>query len=336
MPVAHAVDVVELVVDLLERDRGADRHVDRVLLADVAHVGRAGDVAVGGTDPLRLEQRGALCLERSEGAGNVVGLQLGERPVEARTTSWRMSVCSMPQAEKVPGLQGTITSPISSSSASQTACIGPAPPNATSEYSRGSIPCLTVIVRIASAIFALTIASIPSASAVVRARPAPTTEASAPLCRALVERHPAAEEVPRVEPAEEEVGVRDRRLRPAAAVAGRARIRSGALRPDAQATRLEPRERAAPRADRVDVDERHQHRQALELGLGRDGRLAVDDQAEIERRPAHVDAEQVAPSGRPGERRTADRPADRPGEQRLNRLLRALRALVMPPFDCIT
>ncbi len=75
-----------------------------------------------------------------------------------------MSVWSMPQAEKVPGLQGTITSQISSSSASQTACIGPAPPNATSEYSRGSMPCLTVIVRIASAIFALMIASMPSAN----------------------------------------------------------------------------------------------------------------------------------------------------------------------------
>ena len=140
------------------------------------------------------------------------------------------------------------------------------------------------------------------------------------LGRALVERHPAAEEVARVEPAEEEVRVGHGRLRSAAPVAGRARIGAGALRPDAQAARLEPGERAAAGADRVDVDERHQHGQALELGLGRDGRLAVDDEAEVERRAAHVDAEQVAPAGRAGERRAADRPADRPREQRLDRL----------------
>ena len=83
MPVACAVNVVKLAVDLLERDRGADQDVDRVLLAHVAHVGGASDVAVGGTDPLRLEQRGAFRLERSEGTGYVVGLQLGKRPVEA-------------------------------------------------------------------------------------------------------------------------------------------------------------------------------------------------------------------------------------------------------------
>ena len=140
------------------------------------------------------------------------------------------------------------------------------------------------------------------------------------LRRVLVERHPAAEEIARVEPAQEEVGVRDGGLRPAAAVAGRTRVGSGALRSDAQASRLEPRERAAAGADRVDVDERHQHGQALQLGLGRDGRPAVDHEAEIERRPAHVDAQQVAPAARPGECRTADRPADRPREQRLDRL----------------
>src|SRR5438552_1784497 len=90
-----------------------------------------------------------------------------------------MSVWSMPQAEKVPGLQGMITSPISSSSASQTACIGPAPPNATSPYSRGSIPCLTVIVRIASAMLALTIASIPSANSVSPSESCPARERGA-------------------------------------------------------------------------------------------------------------------------------------------------------------
>ncbi len=72
----------------------------------------------------------------------------------------------MPQAEKVPGSFGTIISLISNSSANQTPCIGAAPPKATNVNSLGSIPCLTVMVLIASAIFALIIDKIPSANSI--------------------------------------------------------------------------------------------------------------------------------------------------------------------------
>ena len=170
------------------------------------------------------------------------------------------------------------------------------------------------------------IASIPSASSVVLEADLAGHGLERTLGRGLVERHPAAEEVARVEPAEKEVGVRHGRLRPAAAVARGAGSGAGALRPDAQAAGLQPGERAAAGTDRVDVDERHQDRQALELRLGRDRRPAVDDEAEVERRPAHVDAEQVAPAGRPGEGGAPDRAADRPREKRLDRLGRALSA----------
>ena len=64
----------------------------------------------------------------------------------------------------MPGSFGTIISSISNSAANQTACIEPAPPKATSENSLGSIPFLTVIVLIASAIFAFIIDKIPSAN----------------------------------------------------------------------------------------------------------------------------------------------------------------------------
>ena len=87
--------------------------------------------------------------------------------------------------------------------------------------------------------------------------------------RRQVERHPAAGEVRGVDAAEHGVGVGDRRLGAAAAVAGRAGDRAGALRPDADMAALEPGERAAAGADDVDVDDRHLDRQALELGLGR-------------------------------------------------------------------
>ena len=68
-----------------------------------------------------------------------------------------------------------------------------------------------------------------------------------------VERHLAAREVGRVDAAEREVRVRDGDPRAASAVAGGARVGSGALRPDAQAPRLRVRDRAATGSDRVDV-----------------------------------------------------------------------------------
>ena len=65
----------------------------------------------------------------------------------------------------------------------------------------------------------------------------------------------AAEEVVRVEVAEHEVGVGDRRLVAAVAVAGRARHRAGAFRPDMQhAAGVDPRDRAAAGADAGDVE----------------------------------------------------------------------------------
>ena len=69
-------------------------------------------------------------------------------------------------------------------------------------------------------------------------------------------RHLAAEEIARIEPAEHQVGVGHGRLRPAAAVAGRARHRAGAARTDVQpALLVEPGDRAAADADLEDVDD---------------------------------------------------------------------------------
>ncbi len=70
----------------------------------------------------------------------------------------------------------------------------------------------------------------------------------------LVELHLPAEEVGRVEPSQKEVCVGDGRLRATAAVASGTRVGSSALWSHAQAASLEPGERAAACADRVDVD----------------------------------------------------------------------------------
>ena len=136
-----------------------------------------------------------------------------------------------------------------------------------------------------------------------------------------VERHAAARERLRIDPAEHEVGVGHRRAGAAAAVAGRAGIGAGALRADAQPSGLGIGDRAAAGADRVDVRDRHQQREALERRLGRDVGLARDHEADVEARPAHVDADQVRAVERAGQGDEAHRPADRPGEQRLQRPL---------------
>ena len=109
-----------------------------------------------------------------------------------------------------------------------------------------------------------------------------------------VELHPAAEKRARVEIAEHEVGVGDGRVRPAEPVARRPGVRAGALRPDSQeAALVDPGDAAAPRADRVD-----EHLRQAQAVLGDDGialelRLAVQDQADVERGPADVGADHV-------------------------------------------
>ena len=75
------------------------------------------------------------------------------------------------------------------------------------------------------------------------------------LGRAPVEPAPPAEKARRVEIAQHQVGVGDRRLGAALAVAGRARNRTGARRADMQdAALVDPRDRAAAGADAGDVE----------------------------------------------------------------------------------
>ncbi len=69
-------------------------------------------------------------------------------------------------AEASPGKGGINTRGILSSSANWTAWTGPAPPKATSTYSRGSSPLETVTRRRASTIWELTILTMPLAAAI--------------------------------------------------------------------------------------------------------------------------------------------------------------------------
>jgi hypothetical protein len=75
-----------------------------------------------------------------------------------------------------------------------------------------------------------------------------------------------AGEVVRLDLAEHHVGIGDRQ-RPAAAVAGRARVGAGALGPDAKARAVEMQDRAAAGGHRVDAHHRRAHAHAGDLGL---------------------------------------------------------------------
>ena len=214
-----------------------------------------------------------------------------------------------------------MTTSISSSSARKAACIGPAPPKATSAKSRGSIPWATVSVRIACAIFALITSRIPSASRQRLERELRCEAGDGALRGSGVERHPAAGERLGIDPAEHEIRIGDGRLGAASPVARGAGVGARALRADAETAALLVGERAATGADGVDVHDRHQQRQAFERGLRRDLRAAVDDEADVEARATHVDADQVRPVEQARQRDEAHRAADRPGEQRLHRPL---------------
>ena len=191
------------------------------------------------------------------------------------TKSWRRSATRQPSALVRPGRAGISTFGMPSSRASAAACSGPAPPKANSAKSRGSWPRARLTMRIAPAIRSLATRTIASAAAVASSPSgAPTCCSSAASIVASDTRVVDGEQPVGVEPAEDDVGVGDRRPGAAAAVADRPRRRARALRADAQhAGGIDRGDRAAAGADRVDVDHRHVDRhRVLELEVARDRR----------------------------------------------------------------
>ena len=187
----------------------------------------------------------------------------------------------MPQADSTEATVGTITRGISSSRATSTACSPAAPPKLSSAKRRGSTPRRSVIRRMPSAIFRLISRKMPAA---VSSRDSFSVGGDAVdrrLARGAVELARAAEEIVGVEIAEQQVGVGDRRLRAAMAVAGRARDRAGAFRADLKACRVDAGDRAAAGADAGDVEAAQRDALAGEAALGGQLRLAAGDQRDV-------------------------------------------------------
>ena len=130
------------------------------------------------------------------------------------------------------------------------------------------------------------------------------------------------------QPPEQEVRVGHRRPRAAAPVARRPGSAPALSGPDPQgAARVAPGDRAAARADGVQVDRRQADRAARRPSRSADALgLAAVDQADVRRRAAHVERDRVLEAGRARDRGAAPTtPAAGPGHERERRVRRRLR-----------
>ena len=141
------------------------------------------------------------------------------------------------------------------------------------------------------------------------------------LRRRGVERHVAPEQTLRADQPEQQVGVGDRRQLAAAPVAGRARHRPGAARPDLEAAAaVEPADAAAAGADRLHVEREGARRDApAQLDLRAEAELVVPDQRDVRARAAHVHRDRVAAAEPPGDGPSGQHAGRRPGERELDR-----------------
>ena len=138
--------------------------------------------------------------------------------------------------------------------------------------------------------------------------------------RAIQRERTARERVERQAP-EHDQRVGERR-RAAAAVARRTGVRAGAPRPHReQPARIHARDRAAPGADRVHVENRQQHREARDLAPAPPRQIALDVRA-IRRRAADVDRERALEAARARRVTRGAQAAGRPREQLAHRLAR--------------
>ena len=134
-----------------------------------------------------------------------------------------------------------------------------------------------------------------------------------------VELEVAAQEIIGIDVAEHDVGIGNGRIVAAAAVAGGAGIGAGAHRADLEPAQIRPGDRAPAGADRDDVDGGRQQRVLVDGRGGRDDRLAVGDQADIEAGAADIGADDVAMPQQVAEELRGDDAAGRARGERVDR-----------------
>ncbi len=125
----------------------------------------------------------------------------------------------------------------------------------------------------------------------------------------------------RVDPPQHQVRVGHGGTAVAEPVAGRSRIGARGFRAHLQkSARIDPGDRAAPGADRGDLDHRRaDHHAEIDRGLRGQRRLAIGDQRDIEGGAAHVAGDHVLEAGCPGDGPGRDYPGGGTRERRSNR-----------------
>ena len=133
------------------------------------------------------------------------------------------------------------------------------------------------------------------------------------LCKTGIDRHPSVQQRLAVEATDQDVRVGDRRVRASLVVARGPRRGAGTLWAHFQETvDIDPGNRAATGADRVDVERRHAKREARERAVLNLRRRPVAQQAHIRARTADVQGNHIGEARGLRARGGADYPCGRP------------------------
>ena len=162
--------------------------------------------------------------------------------------------------------------------------------------------------------------------------------ADGPARRFRVELHAPAEEITRVEPADNQIGVRHGRFFAAPPVGGGPRNRARAARSDPKRSAMvDIGDRAAARADGVDVDHRREQREAGDgcRARVRFRQLSVDDDSDVRARAAMSNVISLRRSASPPIHAPASTPAANPESRVSVGFSDTMLAVATPPFEAM-
>ncbi len=198
-------------------------------------------------------------------------------------------------AQKAPAARGSRARRLPSARATAVPCIGPAPPAATRVKVAGLWPRSMLSRSTACSRFCSSRRMTPAAASSTE-RPSGLASLVSMALRASVgvERDGTAGQRARAQPAQHELGVGDGRVLAAQPVGGGAGARAGALRADMQqAGIVDPGDRAAAGADRVDLHRRRREVIAVDREFVGDRHLAARHHHHVAARAADLHRDQV-------------------------------------------
>ena len=233
----------------------------------------------------------------------------------------------MPMAQNAPEARGSRARLQPSARATAAPCIGPAPPAATRVKVAGLWPRSMESRSTACSRFCSSSRITPDAAAST-GKPSGLASlvSTASPRQAAVERDRAAGQRAGPQAPEHELRIGDGRLLAAEAIGGRTGPRAGALWADMQQARIvDPGDRAAARADGVDLDRRRGEVIAVDRELVGDRHLAAGHHHHVAARAADLHRDQV---GRLARRRAALERADAGGRARQHQHHRPRRDLL--------